>query len=297
MAAGHYKQKRWKFAAEEFQAFLEHNPQHASALKARFYLGESLLQLHRFDEAAQAFRTFAEHAPQDRLATKARFRAGEAVYLAGHFDEAQTELDRFYRDLPAEPLNAYVLPYLGDIAARKSDFKLSRQWYDEALRRFPQSPLADDCRFGLARALEAQGEVDEARRLYLALASKSRSAWADKAQFRLAASFYASAEYDQALTAFQELLEDPRFAASPLRVKAALAAGESLYQLNRLDLAGQQFEALLDEKSAGAEARYWLGLVQAARHDWLKAADTLRLAAEQSAGDEKLAAGALYQAG
>ncbi|HWB13866.1 MAG TPA: tetratricopeptide repeat protein [Pirellulales bacterium] len=296
VAAGHYKEKRWKFAADEFQAFLVQNPEHASASKARFYLGESLLQLRRFDDAAQAFRAFAEHAPQDRLATKARFRAGEAVYLAGRYAESQAELERFYTDFPDDPLNGYVLAYLGDIAARNNDFRLSQKWYEEALRRFPQGPLADDCRFGLAKALETQGGVEDARRLYLALASKSRNAWADKSQFRLAASFYAGGDYEQALACFQDLLEVPRFAGSGLRVKAALAAGQSLYQLNRLEPAGKRFESLLAEKSVAAEARYWLGLVQAARHEWLKAADTLLLAAEES-GEGKLAASALFQAG
>ncbi|HEV3024808.1 MAG TPA: tetratricopeptide repeat protein, partial [Pirellulales bacterium] len=112
----------------------------------------------------------------------------------------------------------------------------------------------------------------------------------------------AGGDYEQALACFQELLDAPRFATSALRLKAALAAGESFYQLNQLDQAAQRFEALVDDKSAGTEARYWLGLVHAARHDWLKAADTLLLAAEQSTGDpsaenKKLAAAALFQAG
>jgi cellulose synthase operon protein C len=297
VAAGHYKQKRWKFAAEEFQAFLDQNSQHASAAKARFYLAESLLQLRRFDEAAAAFRAFATQAPQDKLANKARFRAGEAKYLAGHFDEAQTELARFYEDLPDEPLNAYVLTYLGDIADRRSDFKLARHFYNEALRRFPQGPLADDCRFGLARALEAEGVSEEARRLYLALAAKPTSRWADKSKFRLAASYYAAGDYEQALACFQELLNEPRFAASPLRVKAALAAAESLYELNQFDRAGEQLQPLLDDKAVAVEARYWLGLVQAAQRDWLKAADTLLMAVEQASGDDKLAAAGRFQAG
>lgn len=297
VAAGHYKQKRWKFAAEQFQSFLAEYPRHASTAKARFYLGESLLQLRRFEEAAEAFRTFAEQSPQDRLAHKARFRAGEAVYLAGHFGPAQTELAKFAGDLPDDPLNAYALPYLGDIALRQNDPNLARQLFNDALRRFPQGPLADECRFGLARALEAGDGQEEARRLYLALAAKPTSSWADKAQFRLGASFYTAAEFEQALSCFQELLEQQRFAGSPLRMKAALAAGESLYQLNQFDLARQRFEALLDEKSVAVEARYWLGLVLAATHDWSQAAETLLAAADQAVGDEKLAAAAHFHAG
>jgi TolA-binding protein len=297
VAAGHYKQKRWKFAAEEFQTFLTDFPQHANAAKARFYLGESLLQLRRFDEAAETFRTFAEQAPQDGLAKKARFRAAEAEYLGGHFDRAKSELEAFARDLPDDLLNGYTLPYLADIALRAGDPQRSQELYREALTRFPQGPLQDDCRFGLARSLEELGQQEEARRLYLALAAKPQSAWSGKAQFRLAASFYTSGDYEQALSCFQEIVEQPRFAGSALRAQAALAAGESLFQLNQLDAAQQQFEMLLDEKTVGVEARYRLGLTQAARKDWATAAQTLLAAADQAKGDARLAPTARFHAG
>ncbi|HET6882911.1 MAG TPA: tetratricopeptide repeat protein [Pirellulales bacterium] len=297
VAAGHYKEKRWKFAAEEFQTFLADHPQHANAAKARFYLAESLLQLRRYDEAGQTFRAFIEQAPQDRLTKKARFRAAESDYLAGHFDRAKIELAAFAQALPDDPLNGYALPYLADIALRAGDLKQSQELYREALTRFPQGPLQDDCRFGLARALEGQGQGEEARRLYLALAAKPKSAWSGKAQFRLGANFYAAAEYDQALACFEEIVGQPRFAASPLRMQAALAAGEALLQLNRLDDAQQRFEALLEDKAVGAEAHYSLGLTQAARKDWAAAAPTLLAAAEQARDDAKLAPAARFHAG
>ncbi|MGH7137809.1 MAG: tetratricopeptide repeat protein, partial [Pirellulales bacterium] len=297
VAAGHYKQKRWKFAADEFQSFLADYPEHASATKARFYLGEALIQLHRYDEAAEKFRSFLEQAPQDSLAKKARFRTGEALYFARRFDQAKTELERFAHDVPDDSLNGYALAYLGDMALRAGNPNKAQGWYAESLKRFPQGMLQDDCRFGLARALESQGQNEEARRLYLALAAKPQSPWSPKAQFRLGANFYAAGEYDEALTCFQEMIAEPRFIASPLRVQAALAAGESLYHLRNLDAAEQQFTALLDAQPIAAEARYWLGLTQAARKDWNTAAATLLAAAEQAKDDAKVAVAARFHAG
>lgn len=297
VAAGHYKQKRWKFAADEFRTFLADYPRHAAAAKAKFYLAESLLQLRQFDDAAQAFRAFAASAPQDRLASKARFRAGEAAYLAGHDEQARDELERFVHDLPDDPYNEYALPYLGEMTLRNGEFAKAEQFFAEALRRFAQGSMADDCRFGLARALEAQGRHEDARRLFLAVAAKPTSHLADQAQFRLAASFYAAGEYEQALDTFQELLRHPRFAKSSLRVKAALAEGETLFQLDRFDPAAERFESLLDESAVAAEARYWLGLVQAARQEWTAAAESLLAAADRSGSDQKLAAAARFHAG
>ena len=297
VAAGHYKQKRWKFAADEFRTFVADYPQHASAAKARFYLAESLLQLHQFDEAAQAFRQFVEAAPQDRLAGKARFRAGEATYLAGHYDQARAALEGFVQDFPDDRHNEFALAYLGDVALRGNDFPKAEQLYAEALRRFAQGVMADDCRFGLARALEAQGRREEARRLFLAVAAKPTSQLADQAQFLLASSFYTTGDYELALDAFQELLQHPRFSRSGLRIKAALAESEALFQLQRFDEAGQRFEALLSEQAVAVEARYWLGLVQAARHDWAAAAESLLSAAGRAGSDQKLAAAARFHAG
>ncbi|HEX7378862.1 MAG TPA: tetratricopeptide repeat protein [Pirellulales bacterium] len=297
VAAGHYKEKRWKFAAEEFQAFLAKFPEHAKAVHAQYYLGETLLQLRQFDKAAETFAAFAQRWPRDAHATRARFRLGEALYFAAKFDQAKTALEMFVRAAPSDPLSGYALAYLGDMALRGGDAQQAQNWYGTALQRFPQGPLQDDCRFGLARALEALGQGEEARRLFLALAAKPQSAWAAKAQFRLGLSFYATGEYEQALDAFQEMIAEPRFAASPLRRQAALAAGESLYQLKQYDAAQRQFEALLDQKPVAAEARYWLGLTKAAQQDWPAATAALLAAADQAKDDAKIAAAARYHAG
>lgn len=297
VAAGHYKEKRWKFAAEEFEAFLTSYPEHADAGKAQFYLGESLLQLRHFDKAAEIFRTFAERWPQDRRSAKARFRLGEALYFSAKLDQAKAALENFVRDVPNDALNGYALAYLGDLSLRGGEPKQAQRWYSDALQRFPQGPLQDDCRFGLAQALEAQGQGEEARRLFLALSAKPRSPWAAKAQFRLGKSLYSAGEYEQALSCFQEMLDEPRFAGSPLRVQAALAAGESLHQLKQYDAALRQFETLLDQQPVAAEARYRLGLTKGAQHDWTAATAALLAAAEQAKGNVKVAAAARYYAG
>ena len=53
VAAGHYARRRWKLAAEEFQAFLQDYPNHASANQSVFFLGEALLQSGNSTEAAK----------------------------------------------------------------------------------------------------------------------------------------------------------------------------------------------------------------------------------------------------
>ncbi|HEX5442704.1 MAG TPA: tetratricopeptide repeat protein [Pirellulales bacterium] len=295
VAAGHYKAKRWKLAAEEFQAFLADYAEHANSTRARFYLAESLVQLRRFDEAAEQFADFLKRAPEDRLARKALFRCGEANYLAGHFDNAQAELDRFLKKYPDDPLNAFTLPYLGDLAARRHDPQTAQALFARGLKQFAQGPMQDDCRFGLARAWEEQGKEEDARRLYLALASKPTSNRADEAQYRLAVSFYRGGDYEQALECFSEFATT--FAKSPLRPRAELAAGQTLYHAGEIEQAHARFEQLAGRGEIGLEARYWLGLAEKAQHDWPAAAATLTAVAQTADADEHLAPAARFHAG
>ena len=280
VAAGHYQQQRWKLAAAEFRTFLADFPGHLKASRAQFYLAETLVQLREFDSAAAEFQEFRRKHPQDPLAGKALFRSGEACYLAGKLDEAERELTAFQAQSPDAALNAYVLPYLGDIAAQRRDAAKAQQLFSQGLERYPQGPLQDDCRFGLAKALEEQGKIEDAQRLYLALSSKTASPWADDAQFRLGASQYASGDYAAALETFDAL--PATFANSEWKDKAALAAGQTLFFLNQFDPALARFERLAKLPEIGLEARYWIGLTHKARRQWDAAAETLLAAAAES---------------
>ena len=299
VAAGHYNQKRWKLAAEEFQRFLTDYPTHAKAHRSLFYLAESQVQLRQFDDAAAGFREFIRRAPDDSLVRKALFRAGEASFLAGRFDDAERDLNEFLRNSGDDPLGGFALPYLGDIAAGRHDVAAAQKFYSQGLARFPQGAMQDDCRFGLAQALEEQGEHEEARRLYLALASKTKSPWADDAQFRLGASQYAAGEFDAALQSFAAF--ETSFDGSPWKDKAAFAAGQSLFYTKKYDQAKVRFEALAREASEGQpdvalEAKYWLGLVLKAQRNWDAAAECL-LSNAAASDQHPLAPAIHFQAG
>ncbi|HEV3022212.1 MAG TPA: tetratricopeptide repeat protein, partial [Pirellulales bacterium] len=294
VAAGHYNQKRWKLAAEEFRKFLADYPDHAKAHRSLFYLAESQVQLGQFDDAAAAFRDFIRRAPDDALARKARFRAGEASFLGGRLDDAERDLSEFLKLGADDPLGGYALPYLGDIAAERHDVPAARKFYSEGLAKFPQGPLQDDCRFGLALALEQQGEHDEARRLYLALAAKAHSPWADDAQFRLGSSQYAAGDFAAALQSFSAF--ESKFEKSEWNDKAALAVGQTQFYLRKFDLAKARFESLADHPELGLEARYWLGLIDKELRNWDTAADRL-LATAAAAEAHPLAPAVRFHAG
>ena len=222
---------------------------------------------------ATQFLTLLDQKPSEALARKALFRAGEASYFAGKLDPARKALNQFVERFSGDKLNAYVLAYLADIALEKTELAEAQKLYERCLNDYPDGPLIDDCRFGLARAMEDQGHRAEARKQYQALVEKTGSAWADQAQYRLGRDDYAAGEYQKALDTWGAF--DKQLATSPLRPQARLGRAQALFQLKRYDEAQTLLGELADKTSLGVEARYWLGLTLKAREHWPAAAEAL----------------------
>jgi len=294
VAAGHYAQKRWKFAAEEFQTFLDKYPQHPKANQGVFFLAEALTQLGQLDEAAARFRDYLSREPDGPLAAPALFRSGEAAYLSGKLGPAKIHLERFLATYPDHELNAYVLPYLGDIAASQHDTASAERYFRQGLTQFPHGTKQDECRFGLAQALEKQGKSEEAERFYLAVAAKPGSPLADDAQFHLGALQYAAGRLEEALETFHPF--ESRLANSRWQPTARLGRGWALLKLGRLAEAKSAFQSAASDAKVGVEARYWLGLTLKSEKNWQAAAQTLLDAAEEHPND-KLAGALRFHAG
>ena len=197
--------------------------------------------------------------------------------MAGKLDQAKAELRAFLEKFPTDDLNAYVLPYLGDIGLAQKDIAAAENYFRQGLSRFPQGQRQDDCRFGLGRALEKQDKNEEAERLYLAVAAKTGIPLAADAQFRLGAVQYAMGKYHEAIESFAAF--ETRLAGNPKQPAARLGHGWALMKLGKPAEAGKVFEQIVGDERIGVEARYWLGLSQKARKDWPGAAKTLLAAA------------------
>ncbi len=277
VASGYYAKGHWKFAAEEFLTFLQRHPTHRARHDARFFLGESLVQLGRFDEAAEAFLEYLRTEPGGRFVKQARFRAGESAHFAGKSDIARHELSLFRVEHPDDALNQYALTYLGEIAVAEDKWDEAALHFGECLERFPEGRLRDDCRLGLARVFERRNETTQALRTLEALAEKSNSPVAREARFRLGSLHYSLRRYEAAAEAFQEV-----FRANPKDSKAAdarLAYGWSLFKLGRFDEAIEAFAALESNSRLRTDAAYWKGIALKSERRWREAAETLRDAA------------------
>jgi len=272
-AAKNYDQRRWDLAAAEFKELLAKYPHHPKAEPGTYFLGLSLLYAGEPGEAATYLRRYLARRPDGPHARQALFYAGEASYLAQEYARAKNDLVQFRSRYPADRLNARGLFFLGNIAMTEGSAAAAEKYFRSGLREFPQEKLADDFRFGLARALEQQKHHDEAEQLYQAVAGNPQSRLADHAQFRLGALQYAT-DKDAAATQTFAAFES-KWPASPWRSNARLGRGWALMKLGRPDEAKPWFERVASDPEIGINARYGLGLVLRMQQDWAAAAETL----------------------
>ena len=243
-AVKHYSDGRWQSAADEFTRFLQQYPEHAQAASALFFRAEAQVQQGRHADARTGYLAFAKREPEHRFAPQARFRAAEAVYLAGDAQTARAELEKFVADYPGSELNVFAQKYLAELALAARDGPRAATLFKAILERYPDGPQVEECRFGLGRALELQGDIEAARIAYQTMAA-ANGPLADDAQVQTGICLYNHGNYAQAAKAFQAALE--RFPDSDLT----------------------------------AQARYWLGMCYVAQRDWDQAARILQTALDQ----------------
>lgn len=258
VAAGHYAARQWDLAAEEFRTFLVRFPEHANANQARFYLGETLVQLRKYSEASEQFSAYLERQPEGTWARQAQFRLGECAYLGNRLDQAESALGAFLRQFAGDAMNAYVLAYLGNIHLRRERLLEAETLFRRAMEEYPNGPKADECRLGLARTLEKQHRAEEAQRFYLALASKN-TPLADEAQYCLGALQYRRGDFHQAEATLAVV--EQRWPGSAWVAPAQLGRAWALVKLGRLPDAERTLRQIADDQQVGPEAKYWLGLV------------------------------------
>lgn len=291
VASGHFRARRWELAAEEYERFLELWPKHRQAASAKFFLGEARMELRLYERARLVLRELAgdrsfPHRP------RVLFRIGQASWRLGDDKAARRELAAFLEEYPKDVLRELALPYLADSHLALGEFQQARTRYEQALDEFPEGRLADDCRYGLARALEQLDEVPRAIDLYRALADSSTTDLADDAQLNLGARLFDRKQFEEAARVLEQL---PRkFPESTLIPAARLNEGWARFQLGQYAGAAAIFARLTEHAEFGLEAQYWYGLSYKALRRWN---DAIRILLACAAHEEhRLAAEAEFQA-
>jgi TolA-binding protein len=272
-AAALYSSHQWEQAAAAFGLFVEAHPDHQRAIPARFFQGESLAQVAKYDAAAVLHAEFLKLAPQHALARVASFRIGECLLLAGKKDEAKQRLEEFRRIYPIDDLNTFALPYLGDIALAAGEIDAAQALYEQALRDYPSGPMAETSQFGVARCQQAAGKLTDAIANYEHVANGAEHPLADDARLQIGLIHYEAKRFDAALSSFSAFRTT--FADSDLAPQAWYWLGLSYQAAGRIEEAAT---TLANAAKQFAETSQGAALHAAA-------GDALRLAADNAQAD------------
>jgi TolA-binding protein len=232
-ANGLLRDRRYDLAAEEYERFLKTSPSAPDAADARYGLANTRLFLVQYQEARKQFEEFLRIAPNNANAVTAWFRVGEMSYILGDLPAARSALEK-YVSLAGDSTHRFLStawPYLGEICFALDDLPAARRAFERAEREFPKGPQVDRNRYGLARTLAAQGELEAAVKRLDQLAKSGGPEWADKARFQIGIAYSTAGRFGEAAEALAEMERSaPRSALVP---EARLRRAEALVKSNQ----------------------------------------------------------------
>jgi TolA-binding protein len=252
-ANGLYRDRRYDLASEEYQNFLNTNPNALDAADARFGLASARLFLGRYKEARQEYEKFLKDAPANHPnIPTATFRVGETAYLLGDLEAAKSSLEAFLKASPNHRNAEAAWSHLGDVHFRVEAYAKAQQAYENVIK-IPNARLADRAKLRLGQTLSAKGETDSAVKILKGLAEAGSAEWADKAWFEIGRVEVTAGRFDRAVDAYASLVsKTPK---SPLVSEAQLQKAEALGRLERRDEAETLLKPLLNGNSPALAAR------------------------------------------
>ena len=233
LAAGFYARTQWAESAAALKAFIADHPHAPQASAASFFLGEAYVQQRDFESAYPAYQRYLNGNPNQQFAARASFRLGECAYRTGNVKAALRSLEAFVADNPKNDLIEFALPYLGEMRLTRNEPQLAQSAFETALKYYPRSELSNQSRLGLAKALQAQGAMEDAQRLFSFVVSGPDSEFTAEANRQLGIIKFKQGDYDAARKYLQTAVAN----------SSGTAKAESGYWLARTEMAAEDHAA------------------------------------------------------
>ena len=232
------------------------------------------MQLNRHAEAYPLFVDLLDEQPTGPYAKQALFRAAETAVTSGKNAEAEIRLSQFQAQYAGDKLNANILLFRGELALHIGDPAASARWYNASLEKFPDAPIADECRLRLAHVLELQKHSDAAEEQIRTVAEHDHTPWSEMALLQLAARQLAANHPQAALEQYEAI--EKRFPNSSQLPQTHLGCGRALYQLGHYAEAVNVLTPLSTNPELASDAKHWIAQAQSAEKR-AKAAEKPRL--------------------
>jgi TolA-binding protein len=233
LAAGSYERGQWEDAVAGFEAIIQQHGGTTEADVAHFFLGEAQMQRQEFRAAYLAWQNYLQRLPNHEFSARATFRMGEAAMRMEHTSQAIRLLEDFIEDHPRDPLVSFAMTYLGQMRLNRNEPQLAQRVFEMALHLQPNGHIGNQCRFGLARSLQLQGDHAGALRFFDFIVREPDNVLAGEARLQSGVIEFARQEFDQAAK---------HLTAIDLTNESTQTRGEASYWLGRVAIERDSFD-------------------------------------------------------
>ena len=158
-----YNDGMYDLARAQFQHFIETYPESQLSVDARFYLGLTLLSLHRYSEARTTFQNFAMTYQDHPKAPEAWWNVGECYALEKNYREAATAFERLTVFYPKSSRAPEALLNAARYFIAVKDTDDAKQSLRTVLQNYVSSPQVVTARMKLAEIMASQGNLAAAK--------------------------------------------------------------------------------------------------------------------------------------
>jgi TolA-binding protein len=225
--------------------------------KSRYILAEKLYADQSYAAAVSEFEKVIARDPRGKLGLQALQRSAliQSLYLGQHAD-AVRKLRSFVELTPDPAQNWEAQTELGEILfARMEQYDQAVAQYRSLLKQRPDAPEAPEFLYRIARSEFFLWQFDEAAAAYQRLVKRfPGTAWAEKAAYEIGVTYFTqgaqqsdstgNGAYQDAMDAYQHFVK--RYPNSKLVPEAKFGIASCLEEMDQLDAAYHQYEALLD---------------------------------------------------
>ncbi|MEM4723963.1 MAG: tetratricopeptide repeat protein, partial [Candidatus Hadarchaeum sp.] len=243
-----FAEKDYRLALENFQIFLQKNPNHSKAPDALFKIALCYGQIQEYSKAAYSSSEFSEKYPDHELADAARFNAGYYSYLAQDYEAAA----RSFATYLEKSQNAELIPQALYWRA-ESLFELNRipeamALYQTIVDHHPQATFAEGelilpyAIYSIAFCQFRQHDYEGALANFIHLKEKiaADSPLQAEARWYIAECYFRLGRWEDALAVYQEIMD--RYPTSDFAPEAMLGKA-----LSELRLKKEEAEQTLEE--------------------------------------------------
>lgn len=282
MAHSLFNAKDFEAASTAYAEFLALQPAAEQAALAMYQQGLCLQRLGREGDAVDVWSRITAAHPASDWAGKAWQRSGDVWFQAGHFDEARACYHALLENFPSDEAQAAALIRLGRCDFNEGEAIEALGRFRDLQARYPDSDEAADVEPDLTQALYALGTGGVPAYLEELAREHPDSPLAPEARFELARQALEAGDEERAGRLFNDLVgRYPDYSAADRAAFLAVEAGEPGDQA-----AWQRFLAHFPDSDLAPTARFRIASLRFEGGEYHQAARDFEQVLSLEAGDE-----------